>query len=71
LKVEGIVERVPARRIDAVDEEVRVVPGLRDESEYSARRGLDRDQRPAVLSEGAFDGFLQADVEGEHQVVSG
>src|SRR6266567_1794345 len=69
--VRGIVERVPACRVDAVDEEVRVVAGLGYEGEYSSRGRLDRDERPAVFAEGALNGLLQANVEGERQVVSG
>src|SRR5207249_6640827 len=69
--VRGIVERVPVCRVDAVDEEVRVVAGLGYEGEYSSRGRLDRDERPAVFAEGALGGLLQADVEGEREIVSG
>ncbi len=57
-RVGGVVERVPAYRVDAVDEEVRVVAGLGYEGEYCSRGRLDRDERAAVFAEGAFGGFL-------------
>src|SRR5204863_10177313 len=69
--VRGIVERVPVCRVDAVDEEVRVVAGFGYEGEYSPRGRLDRDERPAVLAESAVGGFLQVNVERERQVVAG
>src|SRR5258708_15397249 len=57
-RVRGVVERVPVCRVDAVDEEVRVVAGPGYEGEYAAGGRLDRDERPAVFAEGALSGFL-------------
>ncbi len=65
-----VVERLPGRRVDAVDEEVRVVPGLRDEREHAPGRRLDRDQRAAEVAERALGDLLQLDVERQREVVA-
>ena len=69
--VRRLVERLPARRVDAFDEEIGVVTGLGHEGQDVAGGGIDRDQRAAPITEGGFRDLLQLDVERQPQVVAG
>jgi hypothetical protein len=60
------VERIPARRVDAVDEQVWIEAGLGDEGKDAAAGRLDRHQRAAVFAEGLLGDFLQLDVQRQH-----
>src|SRR3954454_7088244 len=61
------VEIPPGRRIDAVDEEVRIESRLRHECEDVARIGVHRDERAAAVTEGGFGDLLKRDIERKRQ----
>ncbi len=65
-----VVERFPVHRVDAVDEEVGVETGLRDERQHFAGLRIDGDQRPAVFLECFLGDALQLEVEGDDEVVA-
>ena len=65
-----IVERVPARRIDPLDEKIRVEPGLGYEGQHLAVGRIDRDERAAAIAERGFDRLLQLDVERKPEIIA-
>jgi hypothetical protein len=65
-----LVQFLPVLRVDPVDEEVRVEPGLGHEGEHAAGGRVDRHQRAAPVAEGAIDHFLQPGVDLEHEVAA-
>ena len=68
--VGGIVERVPARGIDALDEQIRIEPGLGYEGQHLAVGRVDRDERAAPIAERGFDRLLQLDVERKPEIIA-
>ena len=66
----GGVERLPVRRRDAVDEQIRVVAGHGHQRQNAARRRLDGHERAAALAEGLFRHFLELRVECQREVVA-
>src|SRR6266545_6103409 len=67
--VRRLVQRFPVRRIDAVDEKIRIEARLRDECEHLAVGRIHRDQRAAPLAELGLGDLLQLDVQRELQIV--
>src|SRR5581483_5838326 len=68
--VDRAVELGPVLRVDAVDEQIRIEAGLRDERQHAAARRIDGDERAAPIAEGDLRDLLQAHVELERQVVA-
>jgi len=69
--VRRLVQLLPVRRIDAVDEQIRVVARLRHEGEHVAGIRIDGHQRAAPVAERRLGDLLQPDVERQRQVVAG
>ena len=65
------VEFLPTLRIDAIDEQVGVVVGYRDQRQNAAGGRFDGNQRTLSVAEGLLGDTLQFNVDGERQVVAG
>src|SRR5262249_51390647 len=65
-----VVQQFPIRRIDALDEQVRVETGLRHKGQYFAACRIKRDQRTTPIAEHLFRDLLQPDVEREREIVA-
>ncbi len=65
------VERVPVDLIDAVDEQIGIEGGHGDEAQHFTVARIDGHASPAPLAIEVFDELLQADIDSEHQILSG
>ncbi len=65
------VQRVVGFRVDAVDEQVRVVGGLADEGQYIAVIGVDNHRSTGVVAEGLLGDVLQFGVQRQVKVLAG